>query len=306
MRDDHYLPIPLLFQKTIINLYGEKGQVWLENLPSIIDHLSHRHHLQNLTVVNNLSYNLVLKGWQDKTPIVLKIGLDKKALHQEAAALKAFAGNGAISLLTAEDGLLILEQAIPGTSLKSFFPQNDRDAIEIACTTMQKLYQAKVGDKNFPHISDWLRLLYTYNADGDNQFLQAHQQRASRLTDKLLSSIQQTMLLHGDLHHDNILNYQGKWLAIDPKGVAGEPAYEIAAFIRNPIPQLYAHPNFEKFIKERILLFSQLLEIPPQRIQEWCYVQSILCWIWSLQDKGNPAPYQQFANFCAQLIRVSS
>lgn len=278
----------------------------MENLPSIIDHLSHRHHLQNLTVVNNLSYNLVLKGWQDKTPIVLKIGLDKKALHQEAAALKAFAGNGAISLLTAEDGFLILEQAIPGASLKSFFPQNDRDAIEIACTTMQKLYQAEIGGEKFPHITDWLRLLQTYKGDSKNQDLWAHQTRASHLTDKLLSTMQRTVLLHGDLHHDNILCHQGKWLAIDPKGVIGEPAYEVAAFIRNPIPHLYAHPHFEKLIKECILLFSQLLQIPTQRIQEWCYVQSILCWIWALPDKGNPAAYQQFANFCAQLIRVSS
>ena len=306
MRDDQYLFIPLLFQKTMINLYGEKGQAWLENLPSLIEHLSHRHHLQNLTIVDNLSYNLVLKGWQDTTPIVLKIGLDKKALHQEATTLKAFASHGAISLLSHEDGSLILEQAIPGTSLKSFFPHDDRQAIEITWATMQKLYHAKIGGEKFPHIADWLHLLQTYKVVSKNQDLWAHQMRASRLADKLLSTMQQAVLLHGDLHHDNILYHQGKWLAIDPKGVIGEPAYEVAAFIRNPLSHLYTHANFERLINERILLFSRLLQIPAQRIQEWCYVQSILCWMWALEDEENTAPYQQLVNFCTQLIMASS
>ncbi|WP_051908785.1 aminoglycoside phosphotransferase family protein [Candidatus Odyssella acanthamoebae] len=305
MKDSGQLTIPLSFQKTIINLYGEKGQLWLENLPSLFTHLSQSHNLRNLTLVDNLSYNLVLTGLQDKTPIALKIGLDKSALQQEATALKAFAGNGAIALRAHENGLLILEQAIPGTSLKSFFPQRDQDALKIACIIMQKLHQAKIPDEKFPHIKDWLHGLKEYTLDSNNRDLSFHHHRASVLANRLLSTMAQPVLLHGDLHHGNILHHQGNWLAIDPKGVVGEPAYEVAAFIRNPILQLYIHPDFEKLIKVRIFLFSHLLQLTAQRIQEWCYVQSVLGWIGALNDRENTTPYQQFANLCVQFEMTS-
>ena len=44
----------------------------------------------------------------------------------------------------------------------------------------------------------------------------------------------QNLVLHGDLHHYNILSAEREpWLAIDPKGIVGEPEYEAAAFLRN-------------------------------------------------------------------------
>lgn len=50
-------------------------------------------------------------------------------------------------------------------------------------------------------------------------------------------------MLHVDLHHDNILQNGNEWLVIDPKGVVGEPAYEVAAFIHNPMPELLTHAD---------------------------------------------------------------
>jgi streptomycin 6-kinase len=58
---------------------------------------------------------------------------------------------------------------------------------------------------------------------------------AVRLFDELLSSSSSPVLLHGDLHHMNILKSQNTWKPIDPKGVAGEPSYGICALMLNPI-----------------------------------------------------------------------
>lgn len=76
----------------------------------------------------------------------------------------------------------------------------------------------------------------------------------------------------GDLHHDNILQNSddearysfsdGGWLVIDPKGVIGEQAYEVAAFIRNPIPELLTHDDAPTIIHNRITRFAELLELP--------------------------------------------
>ena len=60
-------------------------------------------------------------------------------------------------------------------------------------------------------------------------------ERAQRLYVGLCASQTSTRLLHGDLHHYNILRDGDRgWVAIDPKGVVGEVEYEIGAALRNP------------------------------------------------------------------------
>src|SRR6266567_3540278 len=63
------------------------------------------------------------------------------------------------------------------------------------------------------------------------------------------ASSAEPVLVHGDLHHDNVLSSaRAGWLAIDPKGVAAEPAYETAAMLRNPRSKLQQHPELEQIL----------------------------------------------------------
>jgi streptomycin 6-kinase len=117
--------------------------------------------------------------------------------------------------------------------------------------------------------------------------------KARQLRDELLESSAKAVLLHGDLHHDNILQQGDDWIVIDPKGVIGEPAYEVAAFIRNPIPELLALNNAVTVISDRITRFAEILEIPERRILDWCYVQAVLAWAWALEDGGDGSYFKQ-------------
>ena len=175
----------------------------------------------------------------------------------------------------------LLERAIPGISLKNYFPNKDQEAIEIACKIMKKLHQASIPEHhNFPHIRDWLSTL-----DKDWNIPVGYLQKARWLRDQLLTSSDADVLLHGDLHHDNILQDSDNWTVIDPKGVVGEPAYEVAAFIRNPVPELLEQGNAVDIIQSRIAAFSEALQIPISRITDWCFVQAVLSWVWALEDK---------------------
>ena len=78
------------FEQNIINLYGEKGRKWQQNLPNLVAQLANTYRLSNLKPVNNLSYNYVLSGFQGSKPIILKLGLDIDGFKREAAALTAF------------------------------------------------------------------------------------------------------------------------------------------------------------------------------------------------------------------------
>ncbi len=268
------------FEQNIINLYGEKGRQWQENLPNFVAQLANTYGLSNLKAVNNLSYNYVLSGFQEAQPIILKLGLDIDGFKREAAALMAFEGFGVVQIFSENTGLLILECAVPGISLKSYFPENDDEAINITAKVIKRLHKAPMPSTYaFPHIKDWLTTL-----DGDLKIPVQTLQKAREIRDKLLITAIPDVFLHGDLHHDNILQNGEDWLVIDPKGVIGEPPYEVAAFIRNPMPELLSIHNTSEIIQKRIAVFANLLDIPAKRILDWCFVQAVLSWVWAIED----------------------
>ena len=285
-----------LFESNIINIYGNKGRVWLADLPKLVKTLSLRFGLRNLTPAPNLTYNYILLGLQNDRPIVLKLGLDCKGLAQEAFALKVFDGQGAIKLLAEDSGLLLLEKAIPATSLKCYFPTNETESIEITCSLIQKLHQAKIPQIHpCPHIKNWLEAL-----DKHWNIPHKYLQKARKLRYQLLKTKGADVFLHGDLHHNNILKNGNTWVAIDPKGIIGEPAYEIASFILNPQPELLESSDSFKIIQKRILACGLLLKIPTQRILDFCFVRSVLGWVWALEDGCDASYFRQLAQLLSK------
>jgi len=280
-----------IFHSNIISIYGEKGKAWLDALPELVAAISSKLDLRDLIEVTNLTYNYVLSGFQGDNPIILKLGLDNACLKREALALKCFAGCGAVKVLAEDNGILLLERAVPGTSLKSYFPDREQESIEIACVVIKKLHQASIPvSHNFPHIKDWLMAL-----EKDWNIPNHYLQKVRKLRDELLQTSETDVLLHGDLHHDNILQNGDEWLVIDPKGVIGEPAYEVAAFIRNPMPELLTHADAPNIIHNRVTRFAELLELPSQRILDWCFVQAVLSWVWALEDGCDTSYFEQVA-----------
>jgi streptomycin 6-kinase len=90
-------------------------------------------------------------------------------------------------------------------------------------------------------------------------------------------------LLHGDLHHYNVLSDRARgWCAIDPKGVVGELEFELGAALRNPIdrPDLFAKLDV---VERRLDQFGLALGIDVSRARGWCFSQAVLSAIWSLE-----------------------
>ena len=277
------------FHSNILNIYGEKGKAWLDELPELVTAIASRLDLRDLKEVTNLTYNYVLSGFRGDNPIILKLGLDNANLKQEAFALKCFAGYGAVKVLAEDNGMLLLQRAVPDISLKSYFSNMEQESIEIVCKVMKKLHKASIsGAHHFPHVKDWLTAL-----DKDWNIPNHYLQKARQLRDQLLKTAALDVLLHGDLHHDNILQNGENWLVIDPKGVIGESAYEVAAFIRNPMPELMHHADATTIIHNRITRFAQLLGIPAKRIHDWCFVQGVLSWVWALEDGCDASYFEQ-------------
>ena len=70
----------------------------------------------------------------------------------------------------------------------------------------------------------------------------------------------------------------------DPKGVIGEPAYEVGAFLRNPSPGLLARENPRALMARRVDQIVERLEFDRQRIVGWGMSQAVLTAIWCVED----------------------
>jgi len=279
---------------------GAKGRQWLESLPNIVNQLAHKWSLTNLKPLENLSYNYVLQAYcSDVIPVILKIGLEPSEIEQEEKALRFYQGQGCVNLLESDfdKGALLLESIKPGLTLKTLFPHHDTRAIAHSVKVMKQLHAVPVMHSfGFPTLDKHLESLFKVS---QNALPKRELKKAQTLARILLCSQATPVLLHSDLHHENILFHETKgWLAIDPRGVVGEPAFEVGTFIYNPIPDLLAQNNASSIIATRLNLFAQLLEIDLQRLKDWAYVQTVLSACWDVE--GNAS--NKYAIECANLI----
>ena len=103
---------------------------------------------------------------------------------------------------------------------------------------------------------------------------------------ELLQSSAAPVLLHGDLHHYNILSAErAPWLAIDPHGLVGEPAFEVGAYFGNPVDVLaQSHPNGSWTGESEI--FAERLGLDRKRVVAWGFAYQMLSAVWSAENGG--------------------
>ncbi len=267
----------------IVKIYGKRGKDWLAGLPLRIEQLQHSWGLSELKPFPNLSYNYVLKGLQGNIPVILKLSPDADLMDKEAKALNAFKGFGAVSVLGCKEGALLLERAIPGDLLKNNLPKEKR--IEIACKVVEKLHQAPLPSKEgFPEIEEWLAAV-----DKEWDLPKDHLKRSRKLKNKLIKKdSSRKVLLHGDLHQENILSNGNEWVVIDPKGVIGDPIHEIWACVEDPVYDL-------KFLAD---YFGYSL----QDVVEWYYVRLILASCWQAEDHLDASRFLTLAQSVLPMI----
>lgn len=283
--------IDRLFAQRAIAMRGEAGRVWIEALPATIIEVANRWSLMVHSPFANLSFNYVLPVTRaDGRPAILKLGYPAdREFQTELAALDAFAGRGMVRLLAADPSVpaMLLERIEPGLPLTTL--ADDEAATRLAAELLRDFWPPVPAHHAFPSITDWGRGFQRMRArfDGGSGPIPARlADRAERRFAELLASQASPVLLHGDLHHDNILSADGgRWVAIDPKGVTGEPAYELAAFLRNP-STLFENRDAAAITERRIAIFAEALGFDRARILAWAQSQLVLSAWWTLEDNA--------------------
>lgn len=289
------MALPEQFVRTVQSTWGESGRQWLDALPALLEDCAERWSLTLAPPFPNLSFNYVaLAIAADGMKMVLKAGVPSRDLQHEAAALRFFDGQGSVRLLDAdpEAGILLLERLRPGIVLTSLTDEDhDDEATAIAASVMQALWRPAPLHHDFPTVADWgqgfARLRARFDG-GSGPLPVALVAEAEALFVELLASSAPPVLLHGDLHHDNILSAErNPWLAIDPKGVVGEPAYEVGALLRNLWQDRHAHTDSGRLLERRARRLSKELGLDLERVRGWAVAQAVLSALWTVEDNGD-------------------
>jgi len=228
--------------------------------------------------------SLIAFGARDGRRVVLKLTKGEGDEARSGEVLRAFGREGAVRVYEAEVGAVLLERLEPGEELVSLVRRGDDDQ----ATRILGDVIARLAGHEAPHgtvtVAEYGRAFDRYVRTDDQQIPVDLVREAHDLYRDLAATQHTTMLLHGDLQHYNVLNDNERgWLAIDPKGVVGELAYEVGALMRNPmeLPELYTK---RATIERRLEILTSLLPLDRSRALRWCFAQAVLSAIWGVED----------------------
>lgn len=284
----------------IINIHtthGETGKKWLEQLPAHLNLLSQQWNFHFIKPLDDLSYNFValVELNTNGEIVILKTAPTTGSLIPEARWLQCFhRATPRVFNLDEVQNAFIMERLTPGETLKSLVKLGDEAATRILCeailalhsedpkplTTAVALSSASFSYKHITELSESL------------SFLKGHVphkmiSKAQTLFHDLSFDRKNDVLLHGDLHHDNILKSGTTWKVIDPHGYIGDPAAEGSPLMYNP---LNSFPNDQKTIQQltdrRLKIFYEMLPFDPQRIKAWSFCWTLLSAAWDVEGFG--------------------
>ena len=221
-------------------------------------------------------------GLYQERPVILKHVVEKEAYFQEKQTLSLFASDACVALLTSDDKnhVLVLEKVLPGITLKEI--TDEHKACQIFSHIVKTLPKLAEPGLNYPTLEEWLSIIPNHS------LLEKKLQDKAEGTLKNLSAIpRNTYLLHGDLHHDNILESHRGWMCLDPKGVIGPMEFETAIYLLNPLDQ---KPCLDRFF-HKVGNLQKELDADPTLMKGYAFLRALLGAIWAAEDQMSTEPW---------------
>lgn len=291
----------------IVNRFGER---FFAKVQKDLETYAARWTLNDFQLVPSYSANLVFLCRSEKHGYaVLKFGSSIGEFLTEYHALREYNGRRMCRVLDAdpENGILLEERVRPGTPLR------EEDSLDRRLSVFSSLYNglhiAPADARVYKTYTDWVNRITDYMSKReDARTLYSHMKRAHELYVALTAVYSRTMLLHGDFHHGNILlDERGDYVIIDPKGVVGDPVFDVGRFILNEFENNLT-PALHRKILDIIRTLSRLLHIPEDALKRGLYVETVMAMCWIAEDGASPdqiVRLVQIADFAEQLLHAS-
>ncbi|MFJ9611706.1 aminoglycoside phosphotransferase family protein [Kitasatospora sp. NPDC101176] len=275
------ITVPTWLARGVTAGEGDRGRQWLAGLPTAVAaHLAR----WDLTLERVLdpggSLSLVAYVHRDDlSPAVLKAGLRTHETAHEHAALSHWAGRGAVLLLDADpaEGVLLLERLHGDIPLRSLA---EAKAMLEATSLLHRLWTALPEGHPFATLAeraaDTTQRLERHRALPGAAEAQPLVTEALETARALTGSAAETFLLHGDFHHGNVLAAdRAPWLAIDPRPLAGERAYDLARLALERADTLIGSPGAPAAVRRRLHQLADALDVDRERLRGWTLFRSV-------------------------------
>ncbi|MDO8410779.1 MAG: aminoglycoside phosphotransferase family protein [Phenylobacterium sp.] len=188
-------------------------------------------------------------------------------------------GQGAAPVLAAQDEALLMVRAAGDTLTSMVRAGRDEAATVILCQVVARLHAPR---ERPPPAAPSLAQQFFALSQSDDPTLAC----ARRIASKLLEAPRDPVLLHGDIHHGNVLDFgPAGWLAIDPWGLVGERAYDYANIFANPDLASVTPDRFAA----RLAQIARTADLEPARLSAWAHAHAGLSAAWHAQDGSDPA-----------------
>ena len=264
------------------------GGAWLESLPRLAAECAEEWSLQLGEPFASGNVSLTLRARRsDGRGAVLKLSFRELESALEAEALAHWAGEGAVRLLAAdrERNALLLERAEPGTPL---WDVEDGEATLIAAAVALRLWRRPVRDDHVFRLlgdgaEEWAAQIEADWSALGRPFERRLVEAAATYARELSASQPRIVLCHQDLQGSNVVRAEREpWLAIDPKPIVGEPAFDVASLLRDRRWSISADA-----IERRLDLLAAELDLERERMRGWGVVHALH---WGVgRDKAEPA-----------------
>lgn len=261
----------------LIHEFGSKARDWLPQAESQIDALAYRWGVQLTEPLHGATCSVVIAGLRLGEKVVLKLPYPEAEEADSISTMLAFASVGGVDVLESDSvsGAVLMPRLDPGLNLVES-GASEEEAIDVCAELILQLREAPQIDR--PDVWTWHEFL------GKMEDPMAVE--AAKIAVHLHQTSERKILLHGDFHHFNTLRSGDRWVVVDPKGLLGDPAFEVVGFMRNP--EISKDPNLTARLRYRLHRFARHLGDDPARLWGWSFVQTVSGGFWSSVSLDSP------------------
>jgi streptomycin 6-kinase len=260
---------------------------WLARAPRLADNLIEEWSLRvDGRAVSGQCAMVVPVRTADDRAGVLKISWPHWEAETEHLALRAWHGDGAVELWRADPRryALLLERARADRDLRSV---GVIEACEVVAGLYGRLHVAPLPQTR--RLSDLCRewadrlpMLLDTNLVSRRFVTQAQRLLADLADDPATDAA----LIHSDLHYFNVLAATREpWLVIDPKPLAGDPAYEVAPLLWNRWDEVLAAGSSREALLARMYAVADTARLDENRVRDWIVVREVCNVLWAYEDE---------------------
>ncbi|WP_461034963.1 aminoglycoside phosphotransferase family protein [Streptomyces mayteni] len=307
------IAIPEEFATGTVAREGERGAAWLGELPAIVGELVERWGCAPDGEVMHGGVAVVVPVRRaGGGAAVLKVSFPHPGNAHEPDAFAAWAGHGAVRLYERDDDrfAMLLERA--GTTTLAEVADGDEVLRTAGQLSRRLTVPAPPGLPRLRGQADaWEEELRRDAAELSHP-LTPEVLAAATATVRELGRDQPDTVIHGDLHPRNILRAEREpWLAVDPKGLAGDPAYDAGTLLKVFALRLLDSDDLPRALRRTLDVYSEAAGLDRERVRRWTQLHAVQAAFWARRHgfrraRGGPEldRITAFADGVAALLTV--